>query len=37
MEIVQFEEQHVGKAARVLVNQFTRWLKTFPLLPKRND
>lgn len=35
MEIVRFEEQHVEKAARILANQFARWLKAYPLLPKR--
>lgn len=35
MDIVRFEEQHMKEAADLMVEQFDRWVKVFPLLPER--
>ena len=36
MEITRFEEKYTEQAAELLGEQFARWLRIFPLLPKRN-
>ena len=35
MEITLFDEKYTGRAAELLAEQFSRWLKAFPLLPVR--
>ncbi len=35
MDLSQFEEKYVEEAAKILADQFERWLTAFPCLPKR--